>query len=294
MALATKKRPTGTTHRKRTGTHHKHSKSYLKTYWPYVPMLMIVGLGLVVNAVWSHSAVLGTQSDFSATSLLDDTNQQRLTHWESALAIDQQLSDAAQAKANDMVTNNYWAHTAPDGKTPWSFITGSGYSYQTAGENLAYGFSSASGVVSGWMNSREHRDNILDARYQNVGFGVASSPNFQGHGPTTVVAAEYAQPVSTATALDSTKVSPTTREVAAQPVSRIQVLTGGQAAWSLALLSALTGAAVALFVLRHGFRLHRALNRGEMFVAHHPYIDIAIVFVITAGILLTRTGGIIR
>ncbi|MDB5164505.1 MAG: hypothetical protein JWL89_131, partial [Candidatus Saccharibacteria bacterium] len=163
MALATRKKPTGTAHRKRTGTHHKQSKPYLKAYWPYIPMLAIIGVGFIVNTVWSHSAVLGAQSDFSATSLLDSTNQQRISHKEANLQIDPQLSAAAQAKANDMVGRNYWAHTSPDGQTPWSFITAAGYNYQSAGENLAYGFDNASGVVSGWMNSTEHRDNILDA-----------------------------------------------------------------------------------------------------------------------------------
>jgi hypothetical protein len=46
--------------------------------------------------------------------------------------------------------------------------------------------------------------------------------------------------------------------------------------------------------LRHGFRLKRWLNQGEAFVVQHPYVDVAIVFVVTVGYLLTRTSGIIK
>jgi len=293
MALATKsKRPTAH-HKKRQAQHHRHSKPYLKTYLPYLPMLMIVGAGLIINSVWSSHAVLGAKSDFSGASLLQATNERRSANQEAALSIDAELSAAAQTKASDMAAQNYWSHTSPDGRTPWSFITATGYQYQTAGENLAYGFDGATAVVSGWMNSAEHRANILNNAYSQVGFGVASSPNYQGRGPETIVVAEYAQPLAGNTLGASSSTAPVDN-LAAHSVSRIQVLTNGQAAWSALAVSALTGAALMLFVLRHGFRLKRLLNQGEFYVAHHPYVDIAIVFIITVGLLLTRSSGLIR
>lgn len=289
MALATRPKP-NTHARKRQAQHHRQDKHYLKSYWPYLPMLLIVGLGLVVNSAWSKSSVLGATSDFSSNALLTDTNTERIKNNETALALNPRLAAAAQAKAEDMVTTNYWAHNSPSGKTPWAFITASGYQYQTAGENLAYGFTDANDSITGWMNSPEHRANILGS-YQDVGFGVASSPNYQGQGPETVVVAEYAQPVSSAV-LGTNVTSPT--NIAAQPVSRIQLLAGNQSAWALLAVVTVTAAAMALFLLRHGYRLHRLLSNGEAFIVHHPYIDIAIVFIITAGVVLTRTSGIIR
>src|SRR5665647_1797248 len=140
MALATKsKNKSPVAHKKRSGQHHSKSKHYMQAYWPYIPMLMIVGLGLLVNIIWSNHGVLGINSDFSDSSLLASTNAQRTADNESQLSIDPLLSRAAQAKADDMVAANYWSHTSPDGKTPWTFIAASGYSYQRAGENLAYG-----------------------------------------------------------------------------------------------------------------------------------------------------------
>jgi Cysteine-rich secretory protein family len=303
MALATRPKRT-VQHKKRIGKHRRHNKPYLKAYWPYLPMLLIVGAGLMINSLWSNQSVLGVNSDFSSTTLLAKTNANRESEHDPDLTIDPQLSAAAQAKANDMIRGNYWAHNSPDGKTPWSFIAAAGYQYQSAGENLAYGFANASDAVIGWMNSPEHRANIMNPAYQNVGFGVASSSNYQGKGPQTVVVAEYGQPVPAVanitftvpepTATTAPEVKPASTELAAKPVARIQLLTGGKATWSLAAVSALAGAALAIFIIRHGLRFRRLLVKGEVFIAHHLLLDIAIVFIFTAGFVLTRASGITR
>lgn len=305
MSIATRPRPQAH-QRKRHAGHHRHTRRYLSPYRPYLPMLLIVGLGLLVNSVWSGGGVLGSSSDFSAASLLVDTNSERARLGVTALSLDPRLSAAAQAKAEDMVRSDYWAHDSPGGRTPWSFITASGYQYKSAGENLAYGFSNAGDSVAGWMNSAEHRANILNKSYSDVGFGVASSPDFTGHGPETIVVAEYAQPASSAAdgspaeALNTPSAgAPAAANVLgaeqeSRPVSRIQLLVGGEAAWSLMLVITVTAAAGALFVLRHGYKAHRWLTRGEQFVSQHPYYDIAIVFLITGGCVLTRVSGIVR
>jgi hypothetical protein len=261
-------------------------------------MLLIVGIGLLVNNAWSHSSVLGSTSDFSTTTLLNSTNAERLKQNEPALTVDARLSAAAQAKAEDMVRNNYWSHDAPDGRTPWTFISAAGYQYRAAGENLAYGFGNGADSVAGWMGSPEHRANILNAAYQNVGFGIASSPDYMGKGPETVVVAEYGQPTGDLAVTPAPGSGPAPSVLGAgteaKPVSRIQVLAGDNSQWALLAVIALSGGAMALFIVRHGYRVHRLLNRGEAFIVHHPYLDIAIVFVMTAGVILTRSGGIIH
>ncbi len=295
MTLVTKNRPTTNHHKKRSGEHHRHSDHYLKTYWPYIPMLLIVAGGMIVNSLWSHQTVLGASSNFSNIALLNSTNTQRADGHETDLTLNSQLSDAAQAKANDMAAKNYWSHNSPDGRTPWSFITTSGYHYQTAGENLAYGFNDASATVAGWMNSSSHRANILNANYKDVGFGIAQSSNYQGNGPATIVVAEYGQPYgATAVSGDTASMRAADLSASAKPVSRIQLLTGGQAMWSTVAVSALAGAAIALFIIRHGLLLKRLVLESERFVTHHSLLDIAIVFVGTMAIIFLQAGGTIR
>lgn len=292
MSLVTKQRPS-VHNKKRQAGHHRQNKHYLRAYWPYLPMLMTVVIGLAINSLWTiNPSVLGETSDFTSSSLLQHTNNYRIKSGEVGLTINPKLTSAAQAKANDLVSRNYWSHTSPTGETPWDFIIASQYNYQQAGENLAYGFSSASHTVTGWMNSIKHRENILNSNYTEVGFGVSSSPNFQGNGPEIIVVAEYAQPAGAVAGAFSA--TPVVKELTGQKISRIQLITGGQAAWSALMLSALTGAALALFIVRHGLRLHKILVRGEVFISRHAFLDIFITIVVMSGFILTRSSGIIR
>ncbi|HLZ14810.1 MAG TPA: CAP domain-containing protein, partial [Candidatus Saccharimonadales bacterium] len=168
----------------------------MKTYWPYLPMALIVGVGLACSSFWGsiHKDVLGYATNMSISALLQDTNTQRQGNSLAGLTLNDQLDQAAQAKANDMATRNYWSHNTPDGATPWTFIINAGYQYQTAGENLAYGFDSSDATLTAWMNSPEHKANILNNTYTDVGFGIANAPDYQGSGPETIVVAMYGSP----------------------------------------------------------------------------------------------------
>jgi uncharacterized protein YkwD len=44
--------------------------------------------------------------------------------------------------------------------------------YITMGENIAKGFSSAQAIEAAFMNSPEHRDNILSILYNTIGVGM--------------------------------------------------------------------------------------------------------------------------
>lgn len=211
MVLATKpKRPTTIQHRKRTGSHHKRTKAYHKSYWPYLPMLAIVLAGVLVNMVWApHSGgVLAYATNVSINGLLAETNSERLTAGQSGLVINQKLMAAAQAKANDMASRNYWSHITPEGQQPWWFVTNAGYDYQATGENLAYGFDNSDATVTGWMNSPSHKANLLNAAYQDVGFGIANAADYQGVGQQTVVVAMYGKVLGTTTAAAVTPPAP--------------------------------------------------------------------------------------
>ena len=130
--------------------------------------------------------VLGITSTITAEELVSLTNQERQTKGLNLLIINSDLSQAAQAKAADMVAHNYWAHTSPDGLTPWTFFKNVRYRYLYAGENLARDFYDSNSVVSAWMNSSTHRDNILSSRYREIGIAVVQDI-FQGQETTLVV-----------------------------------------------------------------------------------------------------------
>lgn len=254
-------------------------------------MLVVVALGLMGNAWLSHhQQVLGAHASVSAATLLQDTNVERQHNHDQPLSINSQLAAAAQAKANDMAAQGYWSHTSPGGKTPWTFIQQSGYQYQTAGENLAYGFADSASTVAAWMNSAEHRANLLDNQYQNVGFGIATAENYQNHGTQTVVVALYGEPKDSAAAvLGAQQTLPASHHVA-----RIQLLTNGAAPWSIAAMSFLAGGCVVFFIVRHGLLVRRALAKSEAFIIHHPMLDIAVVSLGVVSFVLAQTSGFIH
>jgi len=118
--------------------------------------------------------VLGFATDIRVEQLFSAINAKRAEAGLGALVLDQRLSRAAALKAQDMFANNYWAHNAPNGKTPWEFVTVAGYRYRVAGENLAKNFSVSSGVIDAWMASSTHRENIMRGDYKDIGFAVVN------------------------------------------------------------------------------------------------------------------------
>lgn len=160
-------------------------------------LLCVVLALLAINITYNFTSakkfqILGYATNMSSSEIISLSNAQRTNQGMSPLSYNAQLTSAAQAKAQDMFANGYWAHTSPSGKTPWYFITNAGYSYSTAGENLAKDFSTSSGVVNAWMNSSSHRANIINSSYVHTGVAVVNGV-FNGK-ETTIVVAMYASP----------------------------------------------------------------------------------------------------
>jgi hypothetical protein len=121
-----------------------------------------------------------------ASQLITYTNSERVQNKVGTLTENAQLDAAAQAKANDMATKDYFAHQSPDGKQPWDFIAAAGYDYQYAGENLAVRFVDSQDVVNAWMASPTHRANIVKPVYRDIGIGIAQGI-YKGSSATYVV-----------------------------------------------------------------------------------------------------------
>ncbi len=119
-------------------------------------------------------SVLGFASNITPERIIEITNQKRGEQGLPPLNIDTKLNDAAQRKAGDMFAFNYWAHTSPSGRTPWTFFNEAGYKYLYAGENLARDFMNPEAVVDAWMNSPSHRDNLMNPNYKEIGIAVVN------------------------------------------------------------------------------------------------------------------------
>lgn len=155
--------------------HHKnnHRSKILHIYSLLIIFLFLLSSSLSLIVLKSaRPDVLGVSYSLSENELLILTNKERQEKNLPSLVIDPKLTDAAQKKALHMFKNDYWAHFAPDGTSPWDFIKGENYNYLYAGENLAKGFSNTQDVVQAWMKSPTHRDNMLSDKFNEVGFAI--------------------------------------------------------------------------------------------------------------------------
>lgn len=141
---------------------------------------------------WAKPGVLGITANFTSPQIIAKTNEARVKAGVSRLSENPRLSEAAQKKAEDMISSGYWAHYAPNGKAPWDFIREAGYNFQAAGENLARDFDNIDSMISAWLASPSHAENLLSANFTEIGIGVAEGV-ISGK-TTTVVVQMFGKP----------------------------------------------------------------------------------------------------
>ncbi len=102
------------------------------------------------------------------------TNQVRSNLGLNILQENEQLNESAMYKAQDMLINQYFAHTSPNGQKLSNWMNKANYNYKFAGENLAIGFDTAESVIDAWKKSPTHYSNIIDPDYTDIGVGAIS------------------------------------------------------------------------------------------------------------------------
>lgn len=187
-------------------TIHRHAKDHFiphkgNNYTPHVLQHRVlfgysVALVLLKAIVITVSVALPSASVFSSaitpTNIVNLANESRRDLNLTPLSTDSRLMHAAQAKAEDMLANQYFAHTSPSGTTPWVWIRNAGYVYSVSGENLAVHYTSAENAFSGWLASPSHRANIVNPKFIDTGVGVAQGL-FEGY-PSILVVQMFGRP----------------------------------------------------------------------------------------------------
>jgi uncharacterized protein YkwD len=155
--------------------HTNRHKAKLLHHSTILSLTVLLFVATFVVTSLSHSSkknILGIASNVTAQDLLTLTNLKRQENSLPPLVMNDELTQAAAGKAEDMFTKDYWAHVSPDGTTPWVFIKNAGYNYLYAGENLARGYTTSGDVVDAWMASPSHRENMLSPNYHDIGFAI--------------------------------------------------------------------------------------------------------------------------
>jgi len=156
-------------------------------------------------AEWAKAAIAQPPSDLRFLHDLDErlielTNERRQAAGVPPLQPDPGLRTAARAHALDMLEQGYFDHVGPDGRDVSDRVAILDRRFiGTTGENLAQekgipveGLGEQVGpmalkIVDGWMNSPEHRRNLLDKRYTDFGLAAA------GQGKRLVIVQDFGQ-----------------------------------------------------------------------------------------------------
>lgn len=111
-------------------------------------------------------------------------NQERANAGLSALTHETALRNVARLHSIDMAAKGYFAHNAPDGKTPANRLTDANIGFSAWAENIRWVSAPRTNVANdimyeagaGWMNSAGHRANILNPNLTQIGVGVYLNP----------------------------------------------------------------------------------------------------------------------
>ena len=110
-----------------------------------------------INAFRAAGAVCGTTTYAPAAPL----------NWNNLLL------QAASGHSSDMAQNNYFSHDSLDGRTAAQRISDAGYSYSAAAENIAAGDTTVESVMTRWINSPGHCQNMMNPTYRDIGVACA-------------------------------------------------------------------------------------------------------------------------
>lgn len=107
-------------------------------------------------------------------NVAEQVNTQRALYDLAPLKEMDHLDIVAKAKCDDMVNQKYYAHENPQGYMTWQLYR---FDYTVAGENLATGYD-ASDVVQRWIASPEHKKNIVNPAFNEVGYAICETEQY--------------------------------------------------------------------------------------------------------------------
>jgi uncharacterized protein YkwD len=134
------------------------------------------------------------------SGILVDLNRVRAQHGLVPLRLSGRLSSAASQHSREMARVGYFSHNSADGSAFWRriarFYPSNGYGSWSVGENLLWSSPDvdAAGAIKMWMGSPEHRANLLNSSWREVGLSAVHSDSAPGtyHGlGVTIVTADF-------------------------------------------------------------------------------------------------------
>lgn len=136
-------------------------------------LLWLLLIALLVGADEKKTEKPGFQLTADEQKILELTNKARAEKKLQPLIINPLLTKVARAHSANMAKKGEMNHIL-DGKSPADRVKMAGYDYSRVGENIAFGENATiPQIFTGWMESKGHRENILQEEYREIGIGIA-------------------------------------------------------------------------------------------------------------------------
>jgi uncharacterized protein YkwD len=104
--------------------------------------------------------------------IFDLTNVLRARHKLKPLKWDESTADVAFGHSKDMSINKDFSHTSKEFGDLDERLKLAKVDYESAGENIAANYTDGPAVVEGWLNSKGHRESLLNKEFTYIGVGV--------------------------------------------------------------------------------------------------------------------------
>lgn len=145
--------------------------------------LFVIGIFLLPKTAYLSS--------ITPEKIIELTNTERRNAGVHEVQKNVYLQEAAIRKAESILKEQIFDHNIK-GKEFSQWVNDVGYNYAYIGENLAIDFITAEGTVKAWMESENHKKNLLDDEYTEIGVAAVSG-SFEGAG-TIVVSQIFGRP----------------------------------------------------------------------------------------------------
>lgn len=104
--------------------------------------------------------------------ILSISNMLRFRHGVPAVEWDDETSQVAFLHSKDMKVNKYFSHESPTEGTLVDRLAEFDVKYEMAGENIAAQYIDGIAAAEGWLNSKGHRETLLNEDFTHLGVGV--------------------------------------------------------------------------------------------------------------------------
>jgi uncharacterized protein YkwD len=163
-------------------------------------LVLAVAVSTLASPAGASSRRPASRSAALAAAVAAQANLVRAQHGLRPLRISVQLDQAADAHTLEMARVGYFSHSSANGTAFWlrirRYYRAAGFRYWSVGENLLWASPDvgAAGAIRMWLQSPEHRANLLSSQWRELGVSVvhvSRAGGVYGGRPVTIVTSDF-------------------------------------------------------------------------------------------------------